>query len=194
MISQKNLEKLTGTHDIVMKAIMYPRIHILKNVLETILGKKIDKIKYLCGELPVAQFIRKGNRLDAYVTDMKSYFDIEVSRSFDKYISWRNYAFASQVYMSTIKQGESYKNYKRTYLINIISGSKQKIPIRIENHLDQGYNKMTNMITEYRVSIDYFVNLYYNNGNLEEILKYRYLIMLGLTLKELKIFNERYGR
>ena len=98
MLSKEYLKKLTGTSDVVFKATLYPRIYIMKKILETILDKKIKSIKYLGGELPVRQFIEIGKRLDAYVTGMNSYFDIEVSKVFPSYIQKRNYAFAERFY------------------------------------------------------------------------------------------------
>ena len=95
--------------------------------------------------------------------------------------------------MSTVRRSDSYKKYKHTYLINIIDKSNEELPIRVESHLDQNYKEMTNMITEVQVNIDYFRNLYYNSGNLEEINKYKYIIMLGLNLEELEVFYERFG-
>ena len=185
--------KLNGLNDIVFKAIMYPKIHIMKSILECILDTKLEKIRYLGEELPVSQFLEKRKRLDAFVMDIDSYFDIEVSTKFTKYISWRNYAYASQVYLKTVKRSSTYKEYKHTYLINIIGNKKGKIPIRTERHVDERNELMTNVITEIQVNIEYFMKEYYNKGNQELINKYKYIIMLGLNLEELKEFKERYG-
>ena len=185
--------KLNGLNDIVFKAIMYPKIHIMKSILECILDTKLEKIRYLGEELPVSQFLEKRKRLDAFVMDIDSYFDIEVSTKFTKYISWRNYAYASQVYLKTVKRSSTYKEYKHTYLINIIGNKKGKIPIRTERHVDEINELMTNVITEIQVNIEYFMKEYYNKGNQELINKYKYIIMLGLNLEELKEFKERYG-
>ena len=185
--------KLNGLNDIVFKAIMYPKIHIMKSILECILDTKLEKIRYLGEELPVSQFLEKRKRLDAFVMDIDSYFDIEVSTKFTKYISWRNYAYASQVYLKIVKRSSTYKEYKHTYLINIIGNKKGKIPIRTERHVDERNELMTNVITEIQVNIEYFMKEYYNKGNQELISKYKYIIMLGLNLEELKEFKERYG-
>ena len=185
--------KLTGLNDIVFKAIMYPKIHLMKSILESVLNRNIDKLRYLGQEIPVVQFIEKGKRLDAFAETENEYFDIEVSTKFSKYISWRNYAFASQVYTKTVKRGEHYKDYKHTYLINIIGNRKGKIPIRIGKNVDQINDDMTNVITEIQINVDYFIKEYYNKGNKKLINKYKYIIMLGLALEELKEFNKEYG-
>lgn len=172
---------------------MYPKINIMKKILESILDKKIGLIKYLGGELSVYQFLDKGKRLDLIAKNDNELFDVEVSTKFDKYISWRNYAFVSHLYTKSIKKGESYKNYKHTYLINIISNKHGKIPIRIGKNVDQINDYMTNVITEVQIYVDYFIKEYYNKGNQELTNKYKYIIMLGLNLDELKEFNKEYG-
>lgn len=172
---------------------MYPKIHLMKSILESILNRNIDKLRYLGQEIPVVQFIEKGKRLDAFAETDSEYFDIEVTKNFTKDISWRNYAFAVQVYTKTVRKGGNYKEYKHTYLINIIGNRKGKMPIRIENHVDELNDEMTNAITEVQVNVDYCIKEYYNKGNIKLIDKYKYIIMLGLNLVELKEFSERYG-
>lgn len=180
-------------NDIVFKAIMYPKIIIMKKLLECILEKEIENIRYLGQELSIFQFIEKGKRLDLFARNENELFDVEVTNNFNKYISWRNYAYAAHIYAKSIKKGENYNNYKHTYLINIIGNKKGKIPIRKERHVDQINEDMTNVITEIQVNVDYFIKEYYNKGNKKLINEYKYIIMLGLNLEELKEFYKEYG-
>ena len=172
---------------------MYPKIIIMKKLLECIFEREIEHIRYLGQELPVFQFIDKGKRLDLFAKNENELFDVEVSSKFDKYISWRNYAYAAHIYTKSIKKSEDYKNYKHTYLINIIGNRKGKIPIRTERHVDQINEDMTNVITEVQVNVDYFIKEYYTKSNKKLINKYKYIIMLGLNLKQLKEFYKEYG-
>ena len=172
---------------------MYPKIIIMKKLLECIFEREIEHIRYLGQELPVFQFIDKGKRLDLFAKNENELFDVEVSSKFDKYISWRNYVYAAYIFTKSIKKSESYKNYKHTYLINIIGNRKGKIPIRTERHVDQINEDMTNVITEVQVNVDYFIKEYYTKSNKKLINKYKYIIMLGLNLKQLKEFYKEYG-
>ena len=75
------------------------------------------------------------------------------------------------------EQSKSIKNYQRNDKIVIYSKD----------------SNMTNTITEVQVNVDFFIKEYYNKNNKKLTNKYKYIIMLGLTLEELKEFNERYG-
>ena len=193
MVNMKpNLRKITGLSDTMFRGIMYDNKDILKVIMEICTGIKIDNIILLSGDLPKKRFLEMKKNLDVYVESIDILFDIEVSTDYNKWIINRNLAFGFKVYADSVGKGDDYKDYKKTCVLNLISGKKRKI--KHSSYLKNEEHKITSDMFNYlEIFVDYYEKEYYNKGNKELINKYKYIIMLGLTLEELEDFNRKYG-
>ena len=193
MVNMKpNLRKITGLSDTMFRGIMYDNKDILKVIMEICTGIKIDNIILLSGDLPKKRFLEMKKNLDVYVESIDILFDIEVSTDYNKWIINRNLAFGFKVYADSVGKGDDYKDYKKTCVLNLISGKKRKI--KHSSYLKNEEHKITSDMFNYlEIFVDYYEKEYYNKGNKELINKYKYIIMLGLTLDELEEFNRKYG-
>ena len=188
----KELENVTGMSDVMFKAIMYTNKKILSRLLEEILNIKINNIEYLNSEMPLRKFIEKGKKLDLYIETIDTYIDVEVSIKPSKYIMNRNLSYAFLMYCQTIEKGNTYEQYKNLHLISIISNKKGNLPIRIIKFKDQEGIVACEKLLCSEIYIDNFLKMYYNK-DVKKVLKYKYLIMLGLNRKQLIEFNKEYG-
>ena len=193
-MSKNNLEELTGTSDTIFKTIMLTNKDILKAIVNLCTNKKVKNINILNSEMPVLKFLEMRKTLDIYAENINTFFDIEVTNSYTEYIKNRNLAFGFNVYNQGVCRGGTYADYKPTIVLNLISGNKTIPHAFYESLLKDQYGNITStMLIFSEFYIDYYIDKYYNKGDEENIIKYRYLIMLGLNKKELIVFNERYG-
>ena len=189
-----DLSKITGTSDTMFKAIMYTHKDILKAIMELCIGKKLDSITIMNNDMPVRTFLEMRKSLDVYTESINTLFDVEVTNDYNESIKNRNLAFGFNIYNQGVSRGGKYDDYKPTTIINLISGKKNKPYGLYESYLKDQYGSVTTkMLLFSEFYIDYYVDKYYNKNDEENIIKYKYLIMLGLNKEELIKFNERYG-
>ena len=188
-----DVNKITGLNDIMFRGIMFDHKNILKAIIETSTGEKIDSITLLNIEISKKRFLEMKKTLDVYVESINMLFDIEVSNNYTESIINRNLAFGFKVYTDAVDRGCTYEDYKATCVLNII-GNKEKLKDNYNSYLKNEENKITSKMFLYKeIFADYYIKKFYNKGNKKLINKYKYIIMLGLNLKELEEFNERYG-
>ena len=187
-----NLNKITGLSDIMFRGIMYDHKEILKAVIKTCMEKEIGSINLLNNEISKKRFLEMKKTLDVYAQDSDMLFDIEVSTEYTNWIINRNLAFGFKVYADAVGMGDDYGDYKKTCVLNIIGG--KKAISKHKSYLKNEENKITSKMFIYKeIYVDYYIDEYYNKGNKKLTNKYKYIIMLGLNLKELEEFSRKYG-
>lgn len=188
----KNVKKITGTNDMMFKAIMYRNEDILREVLNESMNEKVGNIKYLNVELSVTGFLEKGRRLDLYLEDEQSFVDIEVSENYSITIINRNIGSLTKMYNDTVSIGDDYTEYKVIKVINLIENKKCEDDNYTYYFRNEKGKVLSNKLIYSEIFISNLVDLWYNK-NEQEIIKNRHLIMLGLNLESLKKFNLEYG-
>jgi predicted transposase/invertase (TIGR01784 family) len=176
----------------VFKTIMFKHPKVFKEILELSLNRKIEKIKYLNSELPINYFTDKARRLDVYLETTDSYVDVEVNKYYKEYIKNKNLGYGFLMYCQTVEKGDTYDLYKKIEMVNFIFNKKNKEAIVNSYLKDQFGNITSNMLLYSEIYIENFKQMYYNK-EVENIKKYKYYIMLSLTVKKLDKFNKEYG-
>lgn len=187
-----DINKITGLNDIMFRGVMFDNIDILRLVMENCMENKVDDIILLNNEMSKKRFLEMKKTLDVYAEESDMLFDIEVSTEYTNWIINRNLAFGFKIYTESVNRGGNYSDYKTTCVLNIIGG---KVPSKShKSYLKNEENKITSKKFIYKeIYVDYYIKRYYNKGNEKLTNKYKYIIMLGLNLRELEEFSRKYG-
>ena len=117
----KPWEVLTIADDYMFKLVMrHP--NICKRLIEKILNIKIKHINYLDDEKSLKfRYSGKGIRLDVYVEDDDTIYDIEMQvRDYgDTEIAYRTRYYQSMIDVEALAAGTDYKKLKKSYIIFI---------------------------------------------------------------------------
>ena len=128
--------------------------------------------------------------LDLLFDSNEAIVGIEVNGFNKKYIYPRNTAFICDCYSNYTLVNKEYSEDKLIIQINFSYGIKDDIPIRKYMIRDKEDKLFVKNFVIYEINMDYCLNFWYNkhivNDYLFYINKYKYFIMLGLDLDELK--------
>ena len=184
---------ITGTDDIMFRSIMSEDKDILKAIIEVSLNTKIDDIVLLSSELNKDKYLDMKKTLDVYSKSNDMLYDVEMTNNYNETIKKRNLAFGFKVYLDAVARGSNYDDYKPVCVLNLIGGIKNKDK-HYTSYLKNEKNVITTKMFRYsEIFIDNYIERYYNVNDEENIRAYKYIIMLGLNLKELEKFYEKYG-
>ncbi len=180
---------ITAVKDRVFKEIFYDERNkdLLIAVVETCLGVKISNVEYKNNELPQGNYQIRGKRLDILLDTDKGKINVELNAKKDKYINARNFSYICNVYIRNTLVGDDYTEDVDIIQINLTFGlgkeSKEIFEeyVVMSKHSQKMYIKN---LTIYEFNMDKIMEFWYSKDE-EKIKRYKYLIMLGLTSKEL---------
>ena len=159
-------------------------------IKETTLNKYSD-INYFNIEKNINMAIRR-KYLDLLLDSKEAMVNIEVNGFNKKYIHPRNTSFICDCYSNYTLVNKEYTEEKNIIQINFSYGIKGNTPIRKYMIMDKYKKTFVKNFIIYEVNMDYCLQFWYNRNkqevdkdNLNNIIKYKYFIMLSLNLKEL---------
>ena len=113
----KPIEELTFTDDFMFGRIMQ-NPEICKGLLERLLEIKIDRIEYPTLQKTISPHYKsKGIRLDVYVQDTNSVFDIEIQNVLDDNLPKRTRYYQSMMDIDLLLKGKNYTELKESFVI-----------------------------------------------------------------------------
>lgn len=116
----KEYKNLTFTDDFVFGKVLTTNPELCKELLELILCKKITDIKLSEPQKTIKQaYHSKGIRLDVYVEDEDTIYDIEMQTTFQKDLPKRTRYYQGIIDLNLIESGASYSELKESYIIFI---------------------------------------------------------------------------
>ena len=119
-MKQKNYEELDFTDDFMFCKIMYDNEEICKEVVELILGCKINHIEYPEKQKTIEiTSDGKGIRLDVYLEDGKTVYDIEMQTTVNSDLGKRARYYQGMIDLNLINRGESYSKLKEAFVVFI---------------------------------------------------------------------------
>ncbi len=163
---------------------------ILEKVLETVLGVKIEKIRFLNLERNVDNLKVKRKHLDLYLETNIGKIQVEVNTENPNYLNSRNMAYICDIYSHHTLVGEEYNEKTLIIQINFSYDIKNEESIRKYMVQDEKGNKYVNNLIIYEINMEKYKKFWYNK-NKEEIEKNKYILMLDLGLKELEELSEK---
>ena len=119
-ILQPKWEDLTLTNGFIFSQVMKnPRL--CQTLIEKLLGfSNIEKIEYIESEKTIdLRSDSKGIRLDVYVKDSDSVFNIEMQRSNTYELAQRSRYYQDLMDLDTLEKGQHYRTLKQSYVVFI---------------------------------------------------------------------------
>ena len=101
-------------------------------------------------------------------------------------------SFEFKMYCDTVTKGDEYELYKSVSALQLIGGKKDEENRRDYYLRDKKGKVLSEKLLYSEIYVDNYVQMYYNKNG-KAIKKYKYIIMLGLNLEELRKFNQEYG-
>ena len=130
--------------------------------------------------------------LDLLIDSSEAIVNIEVNGFNKKYVHPRNTSFICDCYSNYTLVNKEYTEDKQIIQINFSYGINGDEAISKYMIMNKNWKTYVKNFVIYEVNMDYCMSFWYNRNkqqvnkkNLENIIKYRYFIMLALNLKEL---------
>ena len=175
--------------------------------LERFLGRKINNYKIInkvnekeINENDVFELLKqelitpnvhvKNKTVDLLVKTKNELIDIEINNIFDINTKKRNFAYMSNIYSNSLKQGEHYKNQPRCTQINICNNIEEDY--NYDNHclLGENYkNKFVDNINFLVFDVAKYKKILYTD-NKELINKYAHIIIFDCNEEELELLGK----
>ena len=179
-----------GYNDMMFKAIFCDEKNkdLLISLMECILDCKITTIEIKNNELPKRNMNSKKRLLDLLCLVDGEYVHVELNVNPSNYIRFRNFSYFTETINNSIRSGTEYDNRKKyihidlTYSNNI--NDKDLTIYKVQSDTHDIY--VENIII-YEYNMNKITN-YFNQKDFKNIEKYKYLIMLGLNINNLKDF------
>ena len=164
---------------------------LLKDLLETILEKRIENINILNPNLVTDKINNRIQKLDLLIKTSNEYINVELNAKFDSLIFTRNLFYAFKICSSKAEKGKKvFDHNKKTVQININFNCKQFKKDELGLYSKQRKLIVTDILTILNINVDLYVEDYYNNSkkfkNGEEL-----IVMLGLEKAELAKLAKR---
>ena len=120
MLKQKEYKELLFTDDFMFCKILMNNKDICKEVIELILGCKVRNI----GFPEVQKTIEltsdgKGIRLDVYLEDGETVYDLEMQTTISKDLPKRTRYYQGMIDLNLINRGAAYSELKESYVVFI---------------------------------------------------------------------------
>ena len=175
--------------------------------LERFLGRKINNYKIInkvnekeINENDVFELLKqelitpnvhvKNKTVDLLVKTKNELIDIEINNIFDINTKKRNFAYMSNIYSNSLKQGEHYKNQPKCTQINICNNIEEDY--NYDNHclLGENYkNKFVDNINFLVFDVAKYKKILYTD-NKELINKYAHIIIFDCNEEELELLGK----
>ncbi len=119
-MNQKRFKELRFSDDFMFCKIMTENKEICKEVIELIIGCKVKDIVYLDNQKTIEiTSDGKGIRLDVYLEDGNTVYDIEMQTTVVKDLSKRARYYQGMIDLNLIKRGAAYSELKESYVVFI---------------------------------------------------------------------------
>ena len=177
-----------GMNDRVFKEIFLKEENkdLLSALLYTSLKVSVNKMSLLNSERIEGNVSVRRKTLDVLLETDSELIGIEVNSSNQKYIRARNFAFFSDMISHHVGIGQVYDEVTQFIQINYTSGiTKDPKECRVYKIQDDDRLLFIRNAFIYEINIDRIVKFWYDEHE-EKIKKYKYIMMLGLPLEELK--------
>lgn len=177
-----------GMNDRVFKEIFLKEENkdLLSALLYTSLKVSVNKMSLLNSERIEGNVSVRRKTLDVLLETDSELIGIEVNSSNQKYIRARNFAFFSDMISHHVGVGQVYDEVTQFIQINYTSGiTKDPKECRVYKIQDDDRLLFIRNAFIYEINIDRIVKFWYDEHE-EKIKKYKYIMMLGLPLEELK--------
>lgn len=116
----KNYEELVFSDDFMFCKILQENEDICKEIIELILGCKVKNIVYLEKQKSIEiTSDGKGIRLDVYLEDGNTVYDIEMQTVLSKDIAKRTRYYQGMIDLNLIERGADYRELKRSFVVFI---------------------------------------------------------------------------
>ncbi|WP_405376448.1 Rpn family recombination-promoting nuclease/putative transposase [Pseudobutyrivibrio sp.] len=117
---QKKYEELKFTDDFMFCKILMGNKDICKEIIELLLGVKVKNIVYLEEQKPIEiTSDGKGIRLDVYLEDGNTVYDLEMQTTISKDIAKRSRYYQGMIDLNLISRGAAYSELKESYIVFI---------------------------------------------------------------------------
>ena len=181
----------TSKHEVVFMYVFLNNRQLLKDLLETILERKIENINILNPNLVTDKINNRIQKLDLLINTNNEYINVELNSKFDKLIFTRNLFYIFKLCGSKAEKGKKvYNSNKKIIQINLNFNCHGYKKDELGLYSKQKKLIVTDILTIFNINVDFYVNDYYNNGkkfkNNDEL-----IIMLGLDKEELAELAER---
>lgn len=181
----------TSKHEIVFMYVFLNDRELLKDLLETILEKRIKNMIILNPNLVTDRINNRIQKLDLLIKTDDEYINVELNSKFDNLIFIRNLYYAFKLCSSKAEKGKTvFNSRKKVIQINLNFNCRGYKKDELGLYSKQKKLIVTDILTIININIDFYVEDYYNNGkkfrNSEEL-----IIMLGLEKDELTKLAKR---
>ena len=181
----------TSKHEVVFMYVFLNNRRLLKDLLETILERKIENMNILNPNLVTDKINNRIQKLDLLINTNNEYINVELNSKFDKLIFTRNLFYAFKLCGSKAEKGKKvYNSNKKIIQINLNFNCHGYKKDELGLYSKQKKLIVTDILTIFNINVDFYVNDYYNNGK-----KFKsndeLIIMLGLGKEELSELAER---
>lgn len=117
---QKKFEDLSFTDDFMFCKIMYDNEDICKEIVELLLGCRVKKVIYPEKQKSIdITADSKGIRLDVYLQDDDTVYDIEMQTTVNLDIPKRARYYQGMIDLNLIDKGAAYNELKKSYVVFI---------------------------------------------------------------------------
>ena len=181
----------TSKHEVVFMYVFLNNRQLLKDLLETILERKIENMNILNPNLVTDKINNRIQKLDLLINTNNEYINVELNSKFDKLIFTRNLFYIFKLCGSKAEKGKKvYNSNKKIIQINLNFNCHGYKKNELGLYSKQKKLIVTDILTIFNINVDFYVNDYYNNGK-----KFKsndeLIIMLGLGKEELAELAER---
>ena len=189
------IDRVKGSDDNCFKSIVAsPKgKEILESILKQVLRKDVEIIEFVNTELGKLNKNEKNKRTDIIVKMDGVIANVEVNTNDYNYVKFfRNFVYLVSLFnrycVTTNKEGKKiYDTITNIIQINLNFGITdiKTDKLILENRFGSAEGHIIRNLASYDVFIDNIKKFCYDNGNLD---KYKYLLMLDMTLDELRDF------
>ena len=157
---------------------------LLKWFLEDILKVKIKSIEVNTIEMNNGNINVRRKYVDVMLKTNVGKIELEVNACCADYVHPRNMAYITNIYSNHTLAGRDYTEEVPIIQINFSYGLKDEEKIRKYKLQDRSGKEYVKNFTIYEINMEYYKEIWHN-GDIEEIEKNKYYIMLDLEEKEL---------
>ena len=187
------VEDIVGSGDDFFKAVMLSKKgkKILEQIIGQVLGKEVEILEFINTELGKTQKIEKNKRIDVIVKIDGVIANVEVNTNDYNYVKFfRNFAYLVNLFnrysVKEIDENEKIYDLKTDIIqINLNFGKVNTKEAILINEFGNDRGMKIKNLRSYDIFMDNFEKFCYDNG---EVDKYKYILMLNKSEKELESF------
>ena len=200
MLKEKHLVKFRKTqidleteiipigYDLIFKKIFGEKDNniFIKYLLKVILDIEPKYIKILNNERLGEHYVDKKTAVDLIVElDDGKRIVIEINKTVNEYVKERNFFYMSRIISSSLNNEDDYLELNEFIQINFDFAEKHKRPIEVYKVIEEETGEiLTNKLLIYRIDIQHFIDLWYNEKGKGLDEKSKYIASLGMNKKK----------